>query len=365
MTSTSVKRKATIIELAERLQRDIYARGLKQGDPYLGQVEAKKLLSVSSDATNRAMRLLAQQGVIERVKGKGTFIAKVDRTLNSAPDSIRRVHIIVPKDMIDKEGFLLEGYVIGIQSELPDTEIVYYFLPQNDEGELVEDLVKTTAARSGIHAFVLIGSTFAAQKIMADSGLPTVVGGSLYPSIRGLAYVDADYASEAKKVANYLLERNCRRFLYLTRSRVLPGDQAIQDGLCKELSSAGIGLSELLIRHLPPDLLQIKASATEVLQQHVSRKEKLGIVARNAFLSRGVEEVADEHGYQFGKELDLVSMGPQLKNRKEELRLPYVHQTDSGEVRGKHVGQLLIRLVTDGEAGHVCLASELVCPKTA
>ena len=97
-----------VVELAERLARDIRDRELQPGDPYLSTAEAARMLRVSTTLANRALQLLAQRCVHERRQRKGAVVATLPHRAGAG--ELAKVHLVVPAQDERSEGIALAAY---------------------------------------------------------------------------------------------------------------------------------------------------------------------------------------------------------------------------------------------------------------
>jgi len=282
MTTTTIPQAPRIVDLADRILDDIRRKKLRPGDPYLGTADIARLLRVSGTAANRAMQLLSQRQVLERRQRRGTFIAAL--ATPGAATGLRRVHLVVHQDYLRTEGLLADGVVLGIQGELPHAEIQFNFLPEASEVEYVQRLVEDALRAPRSAGFVLVRSSVFTQRLLAASGLPTVVNGTLQPSIRGLAVVDRDHRQIGQLIVQYMMQRKCRRLALLLRDHVGAGDHILLDALAQELAGRGFAADNLVVRCLPADEEAAQATVTALI---AAGPLPLGLVCRSQPLAQG------------------------------------------------------------------------------
>jgi DNA-binding transcriptional regulator YhcF (GntR family) len=176
-----------IMELAQQLEADIRRKQLKPGDPYLPLVEAARMLGVGTSTANRALQLLAQRGLLERVQRRGTFIGSLQR--EASPGQLKRVFMLVHRSYLRQEGLVADGVLVGIQGVLPGVDVQFNFLPATDPTDYVDSLIAEILRAKEPAGIVLTKVPFAVQRAVRDSGLPAVVHGSPFPSIEGMAWV--------------------------------------------------------------------------------------------------------------------------------------------------------------------------------
>lgn len=74
-------------QLAEQLELVIFRDNLRPGDPIYSEARISKKYGVSRSTTRRALATLEEHGVIDRRKGKGTFIADNINAIREKADS--------------------------------------------------------------------------------------------------------------------------------------------------------------------------------------------------------------------------------------------------------------------------------------
>lgn len=339
MTST-LSQAPRIVDLADRILDDIRRKKLRPGDPYLSTAEIARLLRVSGTAANRALQLLGQRRVLERRQRRGTFIAAAT-TGNGT--SLHRVHLLVHHDYLRTEGLLADGVVLGIQGELPQAEIQFNFLPDSGEVEYVQRLVEDSLRDHRSAGFVLVRSSVFTQRLLASSGLPTVVSGTLHPSIQGLATIDRDHRQIGRLMVEYMLQEKCRRLALLLRDHVGAGDHVLLDTVSRELASRGFAADGLVVRCLPADESAIRSAVTELIEEGPT---PVGVVCRSQPLAQGAALAVAEL--------------PRSARRHVPIALCDVYRPDGGksvfpcivpllgpQELGREIGRLLNRAVHD------------------
>src|SRR5205814_5006947 len=123
-----------------------------------------------------------------------------------------------------------EGVLLGLQGALPGVELQFNFRPATDEAEYVRQLIHEILSARQRAGLVLIRSTVITQRLVAASGLPAVVSGTLQPSITSLPSIDRDQRQIGVLLAEHLLRARCRQFIIFMRDRQAAGDHAMLDG---------------------------------------------------------------------------------------------------------------------------------------
>ncbi|QDT27178.1 DNA-binding transcriptional repressor MngR [Gimesia panareensis] len=331
--------KPAIVDLAARIQSDIQQRKLQPGDPYYTTSETARSFQVSGTTANRALQLLTQRRVLVRKQRAGTFIA--DPESHQADPSLQRVHLVVHQKYLEREGLLADGILIGLQRELPEAELEFNFLPHRDEEAYVEEIVNRALKSSETEAFVLQRAQVGVQRILAESGLPTVVNGVLQPSITGLAHIDRDQSQIGRLLFQHLLQQKCQRLLVVFRDQVTAGDHRLLDAVQQELHAAGWGIDRLTVRCLPADDRAIQVSAQEVLEQSSS---KLGILCRSEPAARAIAVRLSEQKRPRKKQPEIV-VADRFARDTAPCPFPHIQAQLSPEAYGQEIARMLIQQV--------------------
>ncbi len=338
-----------IMDLARQLETDIRDRKLKAGDPYLSLTEAARMLGVGASAANRALQLLAQRGMLQRVQRRGTFIGSLEREIS--PGALKRVFMLVHRSYLKQEGLVADGVLVGIQGVLPGADVQFNFLPATDPTEYVDGLIGEILRAKEPAGIVLTKVPFVVQRAVKDSGVPAVVNGSLYPSIESLAWVEQDNLAIANLMAGYAIENGCRHVCALTREVMFPGDNVVLQELARLLGVAGYKAGAFSICHLPDDHLAIMAEVTDLIRRYPT---DLGLICRSEAKAEAAVAAIDRLKLSGRRRPRLIVSGL-YKRPKGEYRLPYVFPTMRSEEIGTAIGRLLAAQVTDPKAapGHI------------
>lgn len=324
-----------VVQLADQIVADIAVRGLQSGDAYLGTAEAARLLGVSTTSANRAMQLLVQRNVLHRRQKRGTFVAEGIQT--NKPRELDRIHLVVNPSYLATEGMMADGVIVGIQSVLPGAEIEFNYLPGSDDSEWVAQLIARTAKSPQAAGFILARSSLTSQRLFQDSGLPTVIFGSRFPSIRALPSVDRDHVQVSQLLTAELLKQGATKLGVLMRSQVLPGDHSFLDALWEAAANAGLKPTDLTVRFLPADDAAIRATTRDLV--HVNGVN--GFICRSQPLAESAAKALKASKQPKTQEIPIVVADVYSRN---QARLPWtsVRTIDSPEKIGARLAQILV-----------------------
>jgi DNA-binding LacI/PurR family transcriptional regulator len=284
------------------------------------------------------LRLLVKRGRLERKQRKGTFVKEPE--LNSAGPVLRRVHLLVHRNYLKTEGLLADGMVVGIQGELGSAELQFNFMPGSGDEDYVQSLLEEASRSHHKEGFVLVRSSLAVQRLVAQSGLPAVVAGMLYASVPAMPWIDSDNRAAGRLLGERVLRAGHRSVLVLVRDRVLAGDYPFIDGVRDALSQAGAAAEAMIMRHLPVDPEMIREEVRRVLLQI----EPLpGIVARSEPLADGAAEAVEAMGLEVGSDVTIALSDWYRRHGSTFPRYPFVRDTITAEDRGRRIARLLAR----------------------
>jgi DNA-binding LacI/PurR family transcriptional regulator len=337
---------------------DINARAMKPGDPYLSTAEIARKYRVSGTIANRALQLLTQRGVLDRKQRLGTFIANPSGASESF-GGIRKVHLIVQESYIRTEGLLTDGLLLGMQGAIPTAQFEFNFLPGSDEAAFVSGLITKVLRNREPEGFVLFRASIEAQRLVQTSGLPTVVCGSLHPSVKGLAHIDRDQRQAGVLLAKYLVDQGSQRIVMFFRDRISPGDHQLLDGALTQLHQSGLGLDDLVIRCLPADPLAIQTVACELL---TSSDRQAGFLCRSTPLADGVAAAASAI---LSHQQPAICVADVYQKNAGACSYAHVRSTLTPEEAGAEIGRMLLAQVKS--SGSLCgcrsIPVELVLPR--
>lgn len=347
-----------IMELAQQLEADIRRRQLKPGDAYLSLTDAARMLGVSSSTANRALQLLAQRKILERVQRRGTFIGSLQR--ESSPGLLKRVFMLVHRSYLRQEGLVADGVLVGIQGVLPGADVQFNFLPVTDPTEYVDGLIGEILRAKETAGIVVTKVPFVVQRAVKDSGLPAVVHGSLYPSIQGMAWVEQDNLGIARLITDYATAHHCSHICALTREVMFPGDNIVLREIGRLLGEAGYKAGHFSISHLPDDHDAIVAEVSEIVQRHPT---DLCLLCRSEAKADAAVAAIDRLGLKGRRRPRLIVSGL-YQRPKGECPYPYIFPQVRPEEVGAAIGRLLAAQVTDPKTapGHIMLPVELAEP---
>ncbi len=337
------KKVGKIVALAEQIEADIRTRELTPGDRYLSTVDTARMLRVDTTDVNKALQLLVKRGVLIRRQRVGAVIA--DSFNNPDERRFGAIHFLMSDRAIRSEGLFDSDMVMGLQSAVPGTKLLFDAVSRNDEEDAIQEIISAALRLPKPEGFVLVNSTLTMQRAFAASELPSVVLGHLYPSVDGIPFVDRDQRKVGALLAGHLIDRGHRNVIYLARQRFLPGDHVAFDAVCEALAEAGLPLSALTLRCLPHDREVIAEELTGVLGRFDTPP---AILARTAVLAEAAIDAVASAGLTPHQDVTIVA-ADFFRSPKESPAFPVIRPTLGLQEQGAVIGQLLRRQLNHGK----------------
>lgn len=341
------KQLSLTVELAARLEADILRRQLLPGQSYMTTQEASRFLGVAGASANRALQLLEKRQIIRRSQKRGAVIIEPPRPGNISIDHVR---FVVHSKYYMTEGVGGDGILLGIQSELPMSYVSHCFLTPENENRQVASLVERTFRENTTDAFVLVRASYDTQRVIAESGLPAIVYGSIYQGIEGLSQIDRDHGSAIRLITEYLQKRDRSRVAVFMRQQIMPGDHQTLDTLLAMPSFS------LTFRFTPQEDQNIEGEARTILSL---RNRPEAFLCQTLRQAECVERVRKE--LKIGKShLDIVVMTTYLKPG-ETIPFPHIVLSTDPESLGRRLGSLVLKRAS-GQRLHEVVPVKLLLP---
>jgi len=357
MAAQPLTERPPVLELAERMQELIRETGLAPGDRFLTAREAASTFRVRLDLANRALQVLVQRGWLQRRQRLGAVVTDPTRSRLS----LGRIHILFQEDHQRVERGLAAPVQVGLQRVLPGCDVVVSVIPTGGGADYVETMLRRLGAGERPEGLLLRRCDYPTQRRVADSGLPAIVHGSIYPGV-ALSSVNMDGRQAGELQARELVRAGCARVVYLRGDRSVPGEQELLRGLRAGVEAEGLGPTAVDLIEVPPfaDLVR-----EELAQNLVDARpdRPVGVVANIAPLADAALDALGRLGWEDGR----VRVHANLIPTELGARAPYpfLRPVVDEEEQGVLLGQLLCRRVElPGAANtHRLVPCELVRPE--
>lgn len=178
-------------QVAEALRQEITARRLRPGDLLTTEEEVERRFGVSRATARRALEELVDEGLVERVTGKGTRIAR-------PKVQVRLPNMLSFTEEILRLGMTPSSRVLSLGTVAPDEDVAGHL--ELGEGELVARLERVRYADG--EPIVYMVDYLPSQLAPPSGEVLEAAHGSLYAFLatRGVEVTEALHIIEARDV---------------------------------------------------------------------------------------------------------------------------------------------------------------------
>jgi len=346
-------------EVAEKLERHIRASELQPGDRYLSAEEGSRLLGESMMTVQRAMALLAKHNILERRPKAGTFIGPSV----TFSETIPCVHFLIPEECINERGAQEEYWeqIQGMRQVLPGLSVQFNFIP-NQNAAYARQIVEQAGATGTLAGVILILPSRAMRVFFNQSGIPTVVEGSVESDLENLCWFSYDQEQIGNLLAGWLLQRGHRRLATLMRDVWSIGEHLLHDGVSQALSKAGLTADALQVRSTPAEYSAIRELVRQTLTHGAN--PPTGFICRTELQADCVRETARE--LKLAHQVDVTFCGnPQYANKsKYTCAVPPNNAMERGKIMGKMLQTLAPGKVSEPR-GYIIPVELSIAPEEA
>jgi DNA-binding LacI/PurR family transcriptional regulator len=289
--------------LAHRLEQDIQRRGLRPGEEYLTAEAAAEILGVSRMTANRAMNVLARKKVLMRYRSRGSFVGSA---ITPQPASeVCSIHLLTFVD--DNPGLQIPAgkMLLGLHESIPAANLQTHTIPLRGALASVMHEVESAQNDSSFGGFVLVLGTHEVQHYLAQSGLPTVVNGSVYPGIR-LPFVEVDQNNLGRIMARQAINAGHRRLVFVNREVWRQGDEVAFNGMLSEVHAAGLEQGAIAVRNTPVSPEAVAAAVRHWLDE---LETPVALLCREVYFAQVVLRAAFERGLRIPQDVMVVYDG--------------------------------------------------------
>jgi DNA-binding LacI/PurR family transcriptional regulator len=294
---------SSVHDLAHRLEQDIQRRGLAVGDAYMTAEAAGQMLGVSRMTANRAMNVLARRRVLMRYRSRGSFVGAA---VTPPPVSgVCRVRYLTFVD--DNPGMKIPtGKILwGLHKSLPDASLQTHTSPLHGALASVKHEVEAARSDPSFGGFVLAMGTREVQQHLAQSGLPTVVNGSVYPGIR-LPFVEVDQDNLGRIMARQAIAAGHRRLVFVNREVWRQGDEVAFSGMLNEVHAAGLEQGAIAVCNPPASPEAVNAAVRHWLDE---LETPVALLCREVYFAQVALRAAFERGLRIPEDVMVVYDG--------------------------------------------------------
>ena len=303
----------TSVAVAKSILMDIQDKGLLPGDRYLTAQDAGLLFQVRKSVANEAMRHLAERALLVRRRKAGTFVGPSYHpegteelvTNRSGEKTLERIHVFMTRDYVRTRFVPGEVFAEVLGDAFRGCSVQIHHIPELDAADYVcRSIAEIREQRNFRSGLVLIRSPREGQIVAAESGLPTVVFGSIYPGVN-LPFVDIDQAAVGKIAGEYIAQRCDAGCVLFMRHEWRRGDNLMLNDMTSALARAGRGLDDVEIHSILADAEAIRAETRDYLEHNSTPSL---IACRDDFYARAVQQVLEEMTFGAGARPEILSL---------------------------------------------------------
>lgn len=281
-----------VARLAERIERHAASRDLRPGDPYLTAAEAAGVFGVGRTTAHRAMKRLADRGVLVRRPRAGTFVGPNIRT--SSDTHMRRIHMIGTETHLLREHRLNEAFLRGLRSSLPGVAVELNFRSGQDHVD-VQRIAREAMADPHPEGMVVFLSSRMERELLNASDAAAVVYGSVEPDLDRLCWIDRDQKQIGHLLTQHLVDGGHRQIAVLMRDTWALGENLLLDGIGDVLGEAGLPANRLTVRSCPASDSATTAAVRELFR---GKSPPTGMICRAQLQAELATQVLAELGLE-------------------------------------------------------------------
>ncbi len=325
-------------QIAKRLEADIRGRGLREGSRYLSTADAGRMLGVSPATTHRAMQLLVDKKLIVRRMRSGTFVGSAAGS--ESTHCIRTVHVLTTPEKREYASAYASPFLAGLGQAIPDVNVQFTFIPWHNSDGFVKGLLERAASAGEVVGFVASSCSREVYRVLAQSGVPAVVSGTLPLGGPDLPSVALDDFEGGRLLTEYLLKRGHRRIALLTTTMDRPGDKLFFEGISNPLTRADMPHNSLVFEIVMETASSVGTAVRHLLQIPDGPK---AFIARTQRLAEMVDASLSEIDVRVDSGFDVVFVD-HATEEVERSPLPHVQTKLSRKQGARLMGEMLKKL---------------------
>lgn len=316
-------------------------KNMQPGDRLPSEAELSRELNVSAITIKKALSDLAADGIIQRIKGKGSFIAEAKNK-----DTSHMVAMLFALDDIRDSAF--SSLILGAQAYLSRYN---YSMLVECTGENLEN-AKSQLARlidHGVDGFIfyLYAPDRMLELIDIAQRSKSVVMVDRRPSSRDSSYVGCNNVGGATKAVNHLISYGHTKIGYAHFNAYLNSEMERYLGYCSALRAGG----------LDPDCqhhIQIKGLDSAELVETVLAGRATAYFTANDDCALILMRELEKAGLRVPEDVSIVGFDNNAQVKSQNIPLTTIEQ-DFEEI-GRQSASLLLRLLQ----GRVCPDTQLL-----
>jgi GntR family transcriptional regulator of arabinose operon len=268
--------------------------------------ELAALYQISRDSVRQALALLASEGLIERVQGRGTFVSQPPSN-DSPVTQVKQKQIGLVLNRTSRTQLTMD-LLVGVEQAAKSHGYNVSFTYTEGEQEQARDIARLRANNvSGMIIWTMGDITYDAsiQQLQADH-IPLVLMDRYFPGL-AIDYVGSDNAGGGYRATEHLLILGHRRIGFVfAREETLQTTSVYErwQGYCKALQKYEVPYDETLV---VPDFRELQTGTHEGLVEFLQRPDRpSAIFAVNDYVALDVLQAAKALHLRIPEDLAVV-----------------------------------------------------------
>jgi DNA-binding LacI/PurR family transcriptional regulator len=334
------------------IRSDIEKKAFKPGDQLPSEPELAELYDVSRITIRKVLSLLSNEGLVERRKGKGTFVSEPGRDkLPFALGIISFGYTFIESNEYDAA--ILKGIVKELDASVPLTTV--YWREGLELGKLKNDF-------KGLFLLHPTDENFNDVKDILTENIPVVFLSSLPKGNYNLPKVSVDNYSGVSEAMDLLIRKGRRRIAFISGSAGKSSTMERLSAYKDALKSNGIKYDKKLVIHMPDSDVNDGFSAAGKLFKSSNKPD--AVFASTDLMALGVMRAAKDIGLSVPKDISIVGFDD--SRMAPFLDPPLTSVRSDTEKIGSEAAKIMLNLLHGRRAApDIVLPSRLVIRKSS
>jgi DNA-binding LacI/PurR family transcriptional regulator len=303
-------------DLAVLMACDIRDRGLWEGDRYYTTEEAGKVFGVSKETARKTMQLLAEQGLLVRLRRRGTFVGGQAVRAKSCVNG--EMVLLLPSQLPGARPRTLGLFPAFLDQAIDTSNIRIHILPSDSKLVDLQELLEPAMAAGKLDGVITTSRTRAVHEYFSESGMPVVLLGTLDSGMPDLPTVDIDYHESGRLLAEYAATQGHRRVI-IQLAQDFGGNHRFADGVAEALSAAHLPPSSMKLRSFNGDLETTRANYRDLL---ADKNRPTAVIADGIMLAEVAADAVKDTKLRVGRDVAIFWSADAMR---VEDHATYVH----------------------------------------
>lgn len=335
--------------LAQELRQQIADGQLQMGDRLHSENQLTELYGVSRQTVRQAIALLEQEGLVNRVKGSGTYIAGRPRRLNRPQTKVIGVVMTYADDYIFPSivnginSYLSErGYTINLHitynKRINEQRILRFLLDSPIDGLIIEPTKSS-----------LVNTNQALYDQLA-AHIPSILINCYYPTVK-LPCIMPDNQNAVELATNYLIDRGHTRIGGIFKTDDMQGHLRFA-GYAQAMQARGLPIDDDDVAWYTTEGFEFRYEGQSGRYILDMLRRCTAVVCFNDQVAVRLVQFARENGLSVPDDLSIVSFDDALLARVD---VPLTTMAHPKQRVGRQAAENLLKLIDDPafDATHV------------